>query len=243
MKRPVVEIVVPVLNEEAVLEKNMVHLYKWLDKNCDVTWVLTIFSNGSTDKTVEIGERLAKRFPRLQFKHIPQRGRANALRLAWKESRAQIVGYMDADLSTELDAFPKCLHLILDDKFDVAVGNRLSHESDIERRFFREVLSRGFNFLIKLFFPGTVIRDAQCGFKFVRKPVIDFLIPHLKEERWFLDTELLVLAEQAGFSIAHVPVKWIERKASTVRVFSTVRDQFLGLVRLRFRIWHLLSGS
>jgi glycosyltransferase involved in cell wall biosynthesis len=229
-----VEIVIPCLNEEVVLEENAIELHNFMKKNCAIPWKITIFSNGSTDNTVDIGTRLSKRFKNIKFLHIPQRGRAKVLRMSWLNSNASIVGYMDADLSTGLGALPKCLDAIINQKADIAIGNRLAKESQVERSPFREFLSRGYNLLILFFFP-TKITDAQCGFKFFRAPVSRFLLPHVHDNKWFFDTENLLIAERCGFSIAQIPVEWVERKESKVRIRTIVFDYIFNLIRMRYR--------
>ncbi len=232
-----VSVVIPCLNEEALLEKNMRILHNFMAKNCGIPWNITIFSNGSTDRTVEIGTKLSKRFKHIKFLHIPERGRAKALRLAWLGSKNSIVGYMDADLSTELDAVPKCLNAIVNEKADVAIGNRLTAQSEVERSPFRELLSRGYNVLIRIFFPTTRITDAQCGFKFFRKPVVKLLLPHVQDNKWFFDTELILLSEHCGFNIAQIPVAWAERKESKVKIGRIIVDYVWSLMKLRTRFW------
>jgi len=239
MKRPSVEIVIPVLNEEDVLEESMKKLHSYLAKNCIIPWQITIFSNGSTDRTAEIGNRLAKRFSRIKFKHIAERGKAKTYRLSWPCSKASIVGFMDADLSTELEAFPKCMDKIITDGADMAIGNRFGKGAVVRRSFSREILSRGYNFLIKLFFPGNKIHDAHCGFKFLRKDVAELLLPHVRNEMWFFDTEFLMYAQQVGYKIEQVSVKWIERKASKVKIARVITEYLLNLIKLRCRLWKL----
>ncbi len=239
MKRPSVEIVIPAYNEEEVIENSVVKLHKFLDKNCSIPWRITIFSNGSTDRTVEIGTKLSKRFKRVSVKHTPEKGKAKTYRLAWPSSSAQIVGFMDADLSTELDALPACLDAILKGKADIVIGNRFAPNALVERSFTREVLSRGYNILVGLFFPFTKIKDGHCGFKFLKKNVAQCLLPHIRDDMWFFDTEFLMMAEQTGFRIAQVPVVWKERKASKVKIARVVFDYFLNLMKLRLRLWKL----
>jgi len=237
MQKDSVEIVIPVYNEEALLEKNAVHLHDFMEKNCKIPWQITIFSNGSSDKTLSIGPELNKHYPEIVFKHIPQKGRGYALRQAWGSSNASIVGYMDADLSTDLEAFPKCLNAIISGEADVAIGNRLSKESVVERCFKRELTSRGWNLLIRLFFPFTSITDSQCGFKFVRTSLVKKLLPRIKDNKFFLDTEMLMIAENSGNKISQIPVSWVERKASKVKVIRTITDYVFRLAGLRLRLW------
>ncbi len=239
MRAHSVEIIIPVLNEEEILEENVTMLHRFLSKKCVIPWQITIFSNGSTDKTVEIGTRLSKRFSRVNFRHIPEKGKAKTYKLAWPSSKASIVGFMDADMSTELDAFPKCMDAIMNNKADIVIGDRLSSDAMIERSLKREILSRGYNTLLRSLFLRTHIVDAHCGFKFLKKSVACALLPHIKDECWFFDTELLMLAEQTGHRIEQVPVLWIERKASKVKIMRVMTDYVFNLVKLRFRIWSL----
>ncbi len=235
-----VEIIIPMLNEEEVLQKNATILHNFLDKNCKIPWKIVLYSNGSTDKTVEIGTALSKRYKRIVFKHIPERGRAKVLKMAWMESKASILSYMDADLSTELEAFPKCLNEIMEGRADIAIGNRLSNSRTTERSLKREIISRGWNGLIHLFFPFTKVIDSQCGFKLFRTSVVRSILPHIKDNKFFFDTELLMLAEHSGYRIYQLPVKWIERKASKVKLMRTITDYVFRLAELRFRVWKLL---
>jgi glycosyltransferase involved in cell wall biosynthesis len=239
MKRPSVEIVIPAYNEQEILEDSILKLHSFLKKNCKIPWTITIFSNGSTDKTVEIGQRLSKRFNHVNFRHIAEKGKAKTFRHAWPSSSAQIVGFMDADLSTELDAFPKCVEKIIKNGADIVVGNRFDKNSFVQRSFFRSFLSKSYNFLIKLFFPGNKIKDAHCGFKFLRKEVADVLLPHIRNDMWFFDTEFLMYVQQVGYKIEQVSVKWTERKASKVRIARVITEYVLNLIKLRFRLWKL----
>lgn len=238
MGNHIVEIVLPVYNEEEVIEDSVVRLQRFLSKHCEIPWQITIFSNGSTDRTVEIGTLLSKRFSRVNFRHINEKGKAKTYKLAWPSSKASIVGFMDADLSTELEAIPKCIEAIKNGA-DIAIGDRHSSAALIDRSLKRTILSRGYNVLIWLLFPRTRIRDAHCGFKFLRKSVACSLLPHLKDDCWFFDTELLMLAEQAGYKIEQIPVLWVERKASKVKIIRVVTDYFFNLLKLRLRVWRL----
>lgn len=231
------DIVIPVYNEEKILEKNMVRLHDFLDKNCKEPWQITILSNGSTDKTVAIGTRLSKRYPRINFKHIPDKGKAKALRHGWLTSSAEIVGFMDADLSTGLDAFPECINRIVKGDADVAIGNRHGKGSSVDRSIKRTILSRGYNILLKIFFPMTSLQDAACGFKFFRSEVAQKLIPHVNNDKWFFDSELVLRAEHKGFRIAQVPVSWSEGEKSKVNAFKVVPEYLLSMARLRWNLW------
>lgn len=231
-----VDIVIPVLDEEEVLERNVRALCAFLSANCTWRWRVTIFSNGSTDGTARIGRELARRLPGVAFRHTDRRGKARAIRSGWESSDADVLGFMDADLATDLAALPECLARI-EAGADLAIGNRHAPESRVSRSLLRGALSRGYAAAIRAFFPFTAIRDAPCGFKFVRARVARRLLARIRNESWFFDSELVLLAERAGDRIAQVPVRWTEGAKSKVRFQAVVWEYLSNLARLRWRAW------
>ena len=229
-----VDVVIPVYNEEHVLPNSIPTLRDFLSKNLSQEWKIVIADNASTDKTWEVAQSLSHKYPDVVGVHIDQKGRGRALRKTWLESQADIVSYMDVDLSTELEAFPKIVNAISDEGYDIAIGSRLMKESNVKRSFKRELTSRGYNFMIKALFFNKW-HDAQCGFKAVSKKATQALVPLIKNQEWFFDTELLILAGRKGFRIKEVPVAWVEDPDTRVHIMKTVREDIGGLLRLRFR--------
>ena len=227
-----VDITIPVYNEEDVLPRTITRLTEFLDGNLSNPWHVTIADNASTDSTQAVSEMLARQHPGINYLRIPQKGRGRALRTAWLDSVADIVSYMDADLSTDLSHFPQLI-AALESGSHIAVGSRLSKDSQVSRGFKREFISRGYNLLINsMFFTG--LPDAQCGFKALTRATAEAIVPSIKNNNWFFDTEMLVIAAKRGFNIASVPVKWTDDPTSTVNVVSTAQEDLKGLLRLRF---------
>ena len=227
-----VDITIPVYNEEEVLPYTIASLTEFLDGNLSNPWQVTIADNASTDSTQAVSEMLARQHPGINYLRIPQKGRGRALRTAWLDSVADIVSYMDADLSTDLSHFPQLI-AALESGSHIAVGSRLSKDSQVSRGFKREFISRGYNLLINsMFFTG--LPDAQCGFKALTRATAEAIVPSIKNNNWFFDTEMLVIAAKRGFNIASVPVKWTDDPTSTVNVVSTAQEDLKGLLRLRF---------
>jgi glycosyltransferase involved in cell wall biosynthesis len=228
-----VDVVIPVYNEEHVLDQSIATLHQFLKANLDKEWKIIIADNASTDKTLEVAQGLAEKYPEVEVFHIDQKGRGRALRRVWLESKADIVSYMDVDLSTGLDAFPKIVQAI-EDGYGVAMGSRLMRESNVKRSFKRELTSRSYNLIIKSMFFNRWV-DAQCGFKAVSRKAVDELVPLIQNQEWFFDTELLILAGRKGYKIKEVPVTWVEDPDTRVDIIKTVREDLGGLMRLRFR--------
>ena len=232
---PKVDLVIPVLNEIKSLGPCVDRIQQYLD-TFPYPARIVIAENGSTDGTIELAKKLSQEHENVECVILGQRGRGRALRRAWTESDADIVAYTDVDLSSELEALEKLCRAIHEDGFGLATGSRLIKESNVTRCLQRELISRIYNLFIKcvLF---TRFSDAQCGFKAVSRKVVDEVIPCVRDEAWFFDTELMVLCEKLGYGVKDVPVGWIEDNDSRVKIVSTAWEDIKGVLRLR---WALL---
>jgi glycosyltransferase involved in cell wall biosynthesis len=230
-----VEIVIPVYNEERVLAATVYRLHDFLSRQLRFSWQITIADNASTDCTPEIAEALADALGGVAMLRLEQKGRGRALRAAWSASPARVVAYMDGDLSTDLRCLLPLLAPVLSGHSQVAIGSRLARGSRVERGAKRELISRGYNLILR-----TVLRarftDAQCGFKAVRADALAELLPAIRDESWFFDTELLILAERRGMRIHEVPVDWVDDPDSRVAIVSTALEDLRGVARLALAV-------
>ncbi len=231
-----VDIVIPVLNEEAALPVCLEKLYVFIERHPERNWRVVIADNGSTDRTTEIASELAAQYNNLSVSRLDQRGRGRALKQAWSDSDADVCMYMDVDLSTDLQALSPLISAIADEGYEVAIGSRLTRGSEVvDRTLKREITSRGYNILIHLLFPFPGFKDAQCGFKAVSRRAADNLIPLIKDNALFFDTELLLLAGKSGYGIKEIPVHWEDDPDTRVKIASTAWEDVKGLLRLRFK--------
>jgi putative flippase GtrA len=226
-----VEIVIPVYNEERALAATVRRLHAFLSDELPFTWQITIADNASTDRTPYIARALAGELDRVGMVRLEQKGRGRALRLAWSASTARVVAYMDVDLSTDLRALLPLLAPLLSGHSQLAIGSRLAPGSKVTRGAKREFISRTYNLILR-----TVLRakfsDAQCGFKAVRTDVLDALLGEVRDEAWFFDTELLVLAQRHGMRIHEVAVDWVDDPDSRVDIVPTALADLRGVARL-----------
>ena len=234
--RPVVDIVIPVYNEAAVLAASVHRVCEYLRTSFPFSAQVTIADNASTDATWQIAGALAATEPNVRLVHLAEKGRGRALREAWSSSTATVVAYMDVDLSTDLDALLPLVAPLLSGHSDVAIGSRLASGSRTVRGPKREVISRCYNGVIRLCFRNR-FRDAQCGFKAVSADLAQALLPAVSDQEWFFDTELLLLAERNGLRIAEVPVDWVDDPDSRVHIVRTATDDLKGLARLAWGFW------
>ncbi len=234
-----VDIVIPVHNEEADLERSVRRLHAYLRERFPISARITIVDNASTDRTWAIARELERAMLDVHAVHLPRKGRGRALTEAWLASDATVLAYMDVDLSTDLDALLPLVAPLLSGHSDISIGSRLAPGARVVRGPWRELVSRSYNLLLKLAL-GVHFRDAQCGFKAIRADVARNLLPLVEDRRWFFDTELLVLAEQAGFRIHELAVDWTDDPDSRVDIVATALEDLRGVARVSRQ---LLSGD
>jgi glycosyltransferase involved in cell wall biosynthesis len=236
-----VEITVPVYNEQGTLAANVTALLAYLRNEFPFRFAVVVADNASTDATPQIAAALARENEELSVLRLDRKGRGLAIKTAWLASLADVVAYMDVDLSTNLESFLPLVAPILSGHSEVAIGTRLAHQAHVRRQLRREVLSRGYNGLVHgLFRVG--FSDAQCGFKAIRADVARLLVPRVEDDGWFFDTELLLLAERSGLRIHEVPVDWIEDLDSRVDLAATIAADLRGLWRVRRAFWRGSDG-
>lgn len=225
------EVVIPVYNEEADLEQCIRRLHAHLEDNIPFRSQITIADNASTDSTLAVAQRLADDIDGVQVHHLEEKGRGRALKAVWLDSDADVVAYMDVDLSTDLNALMPLIAPLMSGHSDLAIGSRLARSSRVVRGAKREFISRSYNLILKTSLRAR-FSDAQCGFKAMRTDVARELLPLVQDTGWFFDTELLVIAEKAGLRIHEVPVDWVDDPNSSVNIVDTAVKDLEGCWRV-----------
>src|SRR5450755_1910130 len=236
---PQVDIVVPVRDEERDLGSSVRRIEAYLRTRFPFSARITIADNGSSDGTWAVALALASELDAVRAVRLEQPGRGRALRSIWLANDADVLAYMDVDLSTDLNALLPLVAPLFSGHSDVAIGTRLARGARVIRGPRREVISRGYNLLLHTVL-GARFSDAQCGFKAISRARARVLLPLTRDTGWFFDTELLILAQQAGLRIHEVPVDWIDDSDSRVKVVATILADLRGIARLGFG---LLRGS
>jgi glycosyltransferase involved in cell wall biosynthesis len=180
-ERALVDIVVPVHNEEAVLSESVHRLHSYLSDEFPLDWRIVIADNASTDRTPIVARDLAAELAGVEVMRLEEKGRGRALRTAWMKSNADAVAYTDVDLSTGLTGFLPLVAPLLTGHSDLSVGSRLSEGSVVARGPKRELISRIYNLILRVVF-AVRFRDAQCGFKAIRTDIAHRLLPAVEDE-------------------------------------------------------------
>jgi glycosyltransferase involved in cell wall biosynthesis len=227
-----VDLVIPCYNEEHVLAGSVEQVLAWCDAHPEHQWRVVVANNASTDGTLDVARGLEATYPgRVVALQIPVKGRGIALRTAWLTSDADVMAYMDVDLSTDLDHIPELVDPIARGDVDLAYGTRLHALSRTNRSTKREITSRGYVFILRL--TGLKVTDAQCGFKAISREAARALLPLVRDTQWFWDSELLWVAQENGYRMAEVPVRWVEDPDTRVRIIKTAREDLQGIWRLK----------
>jgi glycosyltransferase involved in cell wall biosynthesis len=237
-----VNITIPVFNEEVQLRDSVLRLNRFLQGIKDCRFEIVVADNGSTDRTAEIAEQLSRKLDSVQVTRLNQKGRGAAVKKVWLESSADILSYMDVDLSSDIHAFPDLIEPLISGQFDLAVASRRLRPELTTRSWKREFISRSYNWLVKLVFQ-TSFSDAQCGFKAISRQAAQDLLPLVEDKKWFMDTELLVLAEKLGYRIFDMPVRWIDDPDTRVKLIRTAVDDLKGMILLRRKLAKLNLSS
>jgi len=227
----VLDVVVPVHDEEASLTASVHRLHDHLARTFPYPYRITIADNASTDGTWLLAQQLAATVPHVVAVRLEEMGRGRALKQVWSRSDATVLAYMDVDLSTDLDALWPLVAPLLCGHSDLAIGTRLHPSSRVLRGMRRELISRCYNLVLRVAL-GVRSSDAQCGFKAIRAEVAAELLPLVEDTTWFFDTELLVLAERSGLRVHEVPVDWVDDPDSRVAIVPTARDDLRGVWRV-----------
>jgi glycosyltransferase involved in cell wall biosynthesis len=228
---PVLDIVIPVFNEQQDVEPSLRRLHAYLLATFPYPFRITVADNASTDGTVRVAERVARELREVTVVRFAGRGRGNALRTVWLDSSSPVLAYMDVNLASDLAALAPLVAPLLSGHSDVAIGTRLARTSRAVRGPWRGFVSRSYNLLLHAVM-GARFSDAQCGFKAIRADVGRRILPHTVDNEWFFDTELLVLAERCGLRVHEVPVDWTGSADAGVDLVQTALANVRGIIRL-----------
>ena len=231
--QPLLSVVIPAYNEAGRIEPGLQQILEHVTAtglDCEVVLV----DDGSADDTAEVvRQRLEGKLPLQVLRQEPNQGKAAAVKRGILAARGRYVGYADADMSTpfaEVDRFLAALA----GEYDIAIGSRALHESQLVRRqpWYRAWAGRAFGAFTRLvLLPG--ISDSQCGFKFFRSEAAQDLFPRQRLSGWAFDAELLYLARRLGYRVVQIPVRWINDPNTKVSMLRAGPRMLLDVLRVR----------
>lgn len=232
-----VSIVFPAYNEKENLENAVRSAIMALQQITD-SYEIIIAEDGSTDGTDRIAARLSNEYQCVTHLHGGKRlGRGLALRNAFAESKGGILVYMDVDLATNIGHLGTLIEAVRE-KYDFATGSRMLPESKVSRSLSRQVASKCYNLIVRLFL-GSRISDHQCGFKSSRRQALLEILNEVNANHWFWDTEMLVRASREGYRVKEIPVEWADAGKTKVKL---IKDS-VQMGSQVFKLWCELRNS
>ncbi|MFA5131667.1 MAG: glycosyltransferase [Patescibacteria group bacterium] len=239
-----VEICLPMKNEDEIVRENLLKILRFCKlANFPFNWKIIGISNGSSDKTVEILRDLKKLYPEyVDYIDSPLPGRGRALKSYWATSAADIWAYLDIDLAVLPEQLPDLIMPLVTGGADIAIGSRLISGAKIERSEFREFISRVFNLMSRLVLAHKV-SDLQCGFKAIKAETYRKILPYLRNDFWYFDSELIIIGLHFSYRLKEVPVNWVEnrfkQRASKVKIVKDILKFLRDMVNLRWRLFFM----
>jgi glycosyltransferase involved in cell wall biosynthesis len=224
-----ISVVFPVYNEDYVIEKTIRSYYKELDRK--IAFEMIIAEDGSTDGTKQILRRLEKELPIRVYMSNERKGYQKAVIDSLAYPKYDWIFLVDSDYQFEPDDFWRLLPYAK--THDVILGKKVDRKDP----FYRIVLSKGFNFLLRVFF-GVPYRDMDTGYRLIKKKALKKVVGDIHCLKYFT-SELVIRAHYKGFKIKEVPVRHFERKKGSTNVFPirripfVVLEELVGLIRLR----------
>jgi uncharacterized protein (TIRG00374 family) len=229
-----VSVVLPAYNEAGTIEHTVEVTLETLGGFLpEGSFEVIVAEDGCDDATPEIAARMAAADDRVRHFHSDERlGRGAALERAFEASEGDVLVYFDTDLATDMRHLEELVEAVRTGGHDVATGSRWMPGNVATRPFERDVASRGYNSLVRLFLRSGM-RDHQCGFKAFDREALSALTDDVEDDHWFWDTEVLIRAQRQGYDVYEFPVDW-EPKGDTK--VDLVRDVF-GMGSQILRLW------
>ncbi|OQX71684.1 hypothetical protein B6D52_00695 [Candidatus Parcubacteria bacterium 4484_255] len=233
-----ISIALPTYNEEKIVEQKIDQLFDFCKKNLkEYKWNIIVADNGSTDKTIRIVKKQKQKYSKLEYFHLKNLGKGIAIKKAWQNYLSDVNIFMDADLATELKFTLPLIKGIAEEKYDLTIGSRYHKQSQCKRSLIRSMYSKFYNFILRIFF-NIKLTDTHCGFKALSKSAVQKIIPKIKNDGLFFDTELLVLARYYNLKIKEIPVNWQEgeERKTKIKIIKTALKYLKEIIKLKYRL-------
>ena len=224
-------ITIPVFNEAKTLPAQMEKIFTYINYE-GLDFDLVVVNNNSTDDTEQILYELSLVYD-FNVINLKKKGVGIALRESWDTAEEnEIIGYMDLDLSTDLENLKNIDNVLR--RYDILTASRLEKSSKVfDRKISREIISRVFNIIIKIVFKSK-LKDHMCGFKFMTSDqYITLKNKYRYSDDWFFLVEFLIIAQREGKNIFSVPVVWRDDPNSKVKVVSLSFSYLMSMLKLK----------
>jgi glycosyltransferase involved in cell wall biosynthesis len=231
--------VIPAYNEEDRIETT---LKEYIDELLQIypEAEFLVVTDGCSDNTPEIVDRLSGQHSCIMHIHPEKRlGKGGAIIKGFHAANGDVIGFLDGDGSVAAGDIRRLIDGLC--SYDGIIASRWIKGSTILRPepLARIIASRAFNLLVRALF-SLPFKDTQCGAKFFRRYPILEVIDEIGLTNWSFDIELLYRLRDHGYRIEEIPVTWIYKEGSKLKLKSTSLKMFVSVIGLRIktsRIW------
>lgn len=216
-------VVIPAHNEEKRIGEVLSKIKEEL-KDCEII----VVDDGSSDRTYDIARGHYVRV----IKHKKNMGKGAAVKTGFKNASGDLVGFIDADKSTNINDLKNIFESL--NRCDIAIASRYVENSRIivKQPLLRQLMSKLFNVFIRIVF-GLHIKDTQCGCKTMKTSVAKEIAREMKSNGFEFDVELLWIAKKKGYKIEEIPITWKHERGSRFS-FKHMPKMFVSLIKTRF---------
>lgn len=235
-------ILVPSYNEAKIIDGSLKKISSFLSKK-EYLWEIVVVNDGSSDSTAVIVAKAKNSGIRLINYEI-NRGKGGALKEGIKNSAGKFIIFTDVDLSVPIETVDQFLKELERGDADVVIGTRKIKTAKVlvHQPWLRENLGKGFTFITRII-TGVKVSDFTCGFKGFSSESAKKIFENSRLARWAYDAEILFLAKKYGYKISEIPVTWINRKDTRVRLGNAVITSFIDLIKLKLNDWSGKYGN
>lgn len=226
--QPRVSIVIPIYNEEGILHSAVIDLIDRL-KDFDWPYELLLAENGSRDRTVEIAQQLAERFPQVQVHSLGEPNYGKAMREGIFRARGEFVLCDEIDLC-DTDFYRRALEILEANRADLVIGSKAMAGANDERPLMRHAATLVLNGMLRvaLGFKGTDTHGLKA---FRRAPLTEIARTCLVEKDLFA-SEFVIRAERGGIRIQEIPIRVLEKRPPSVNLFKRVPNVMKNMAKL-----------
>jgi glycosyltransferase involved in cell wall biosynthesis len=206
------------------------------DTLTEYDWRIVLAVNGpKPEQVIELAESLNREDKRITWDYVSNPGKGSGIVHAWNKSDADIMSYMDIDLSTDIKDFVVLVSRIREG-YDVSIGSRYHPDSVVTRSLKRRIVSFLYHKLfMKIVLGAKTYTDGQCGFKAVSPRVVREVLPLVRNRSWFFESEMLYIAQRLKMRITEIPVSWTESEFSGISLYRAIWEFIRCGFGLRFR--------
>src|SRR3989344_5570360 len=226
-------IVIPAYNEEQRIEPTLERYWDCFSNKLNNNFEIIVIPNGCSDNTLGVVEKFMKNKKNIICKNIPYKARkGGAILEGFKIAKGELIGFVDADISTSPEAFYNLYENI--NGCDAIIASRWIKGATVEPKqpLNRRFVSRVYNILVNsLFFLN--IKDTQCGAKLFKKIPLQESAKNVTTTKWAFDTDLLYQLKRKKYKIKEFPTEWKEAEASKIVIRKQSIEMFLDMIKLR----------